>query len=108
MEVFLMEKSNFALRLLPSLHTAAQRVAEREHCSVNQLINIALAEKLAVLDLEYWEGRKTAAKKRSPSNVLKRLAGNEPPRKGDELPGDTTAAKLPRRTKVLTAGKHHS
>jgi hypothetical protein len=103
-----MEKSNFALRLLPSLHTAAQRVAEREKCSVNQLINIALAEKLAVLDVEYWEGRKRAAKNRPPANVLKRLAGNEPPREGDELPEDTTATRLPRKAKVLTAGKRHS
>ena len=50
-----MEKNNFALRLLPSLHTAAQRIAERENCSVNQLINIELAEKIAVLDPEYWD-----------------------------------------------------
>jgi hypothetical protein len=103
-----MEKSNFALRLLPSLHTAAQRIAQRENCSVNQLINIALAEKLAVLDLKYWEERKSAAKNRPPANVLKRLAGNELPREGDELPEDTTAMRLPRKAKVLTAGKHHS
>jgi hypothetical protein len=57
-----MEKSNFALRLLPSLHTAAQRVAEREKCSVNQLINIALAEKLAVLDVSIGKGENAPPK----------------------------------------------
>src|SRR5450755_2924824 len=70
-----MEKSNFALRLLPSLHKAAQRIAERENCSVNQLINVALAEKIAVLDADYWNEREKAAAKRPKTDVLKRLAG---------------------------------
>lgn len=82
----IMERSNFALRLLPSLHKAAQRIAEREKCSVNQLINLALAEKIAVLDADYWGERKKAAVQRPPADALKHLAGNEPPRKGDELP----------------------
>src|SRR5437879_5801346 len=103
-----MEKSNFALRLLPSLRTAAQRVAERENCSVNQLINIALAEKIAVLDAEYWDQRKATAAKRPVSNVLKRLAGNEPPREGDELPDNVTARRSPRKNEVLTAGRHRA
>ena len=89
-----MEKNNFALRLLPSLHTAVQRIAERENCSVNQLIHIELAEKIAVLDAEYWDNRKSAAKNRPASNVLKRLVGNEPPREGDEAPEDATAKRL--------------
>jgi hypothetical protein len=48
-ESFLIEKSNFAVRLLPSLHKAARRIAGRENCSVNQLFKLALAEKMAVL-----------------------------------------------------------
>jgi hypothetical protein len=103
-----MEKSNFALRLLPSLRTAAQRIAERENCSVNQLINLALAEKIAVLDAEYWDQRKRAAKNQPRKNVLERLAGNEQPREGDELPEDTTAKRLPRKAKVLTAGRRQA
>lgn len=83
-----MDKSNFALRLLPSLHKAAQRVAERENCSLNQLINLALAEKVAILDADYWRERKKAAAKSPKSDVLRRLAGDEPPREGDELPPD--------------------
>jgi hypothetical protein len=89
-----MEKSNFALRLLPSLHKAAQRIAERENCSVNQLINVALAEKIAVLDADYWNEREKAAAKRPKTGVLKRLAGSEPPREGDELPPGFEAVKL--------------
>jgi len=63
------------------LHRAAQRVAERENCSLNQLINLALAEKIAVLDAGYWSDRKKAAAKKPPVDVLKRLAGNVPPRR---------------------------
>lgn len=90
-----MERSNFALRLLPSLHKSAQRVADRENCSLNQLINLALAEKIAVLDADYWETRKREARRKGRANVLERLAGNEPPREGDELPQDVKAAKRP-------------
>jgi hypothetical protein len=97
-----MEKSNFALRLLPSLHKAAQRIAERENCSVNQLINLALAEKIAVLDADYWRERKKTAASRPKSEVLKllgQLGGNEPPREGDELPPGFKATKLPAKRK---------
>lgn len=81
-----MERSNFALRLLPSLLEAAQRIAEQEKCSVNQLINVALAEKIAVLDAGYWEKRKRNAMRNPPPDSWKTLPGNEPPRKGDEVP----------------------
>jgi hypothetical protein len=98
-----MEKSNFALRLLPSLHKAAQRVADREDCSLNQLINLALAEKIAVLDADHWRERKRAAAKMPKSDVLRRLAGNEPPRDGDELPARISSRNASGR-KILTAG----
>lgn len=100
-----MEKSNFALRLLPSLHKAAQRIADRENCSVNQLINVALAEKLAVLDADYWEERKKAAREAGRSDVLRRLAGNETPKEGDEIPEGICVRKRPSASgkKTLTA-----
>ena len=40
-------KSNFALRLPASLKIEAEQVAKEEGTTLNQLINIALAEKLA-------------------------------------------------------------
>lgn len=101
-----MEKSNFALRLLPSLHKAAQRIAERENCSVNQLINVALAEKIAVLDTDYWKERKKAAAKVPNAHVLRRIAGDEPPRDGDELPEKMAAKRSSGSRKILTAGGH--
>ncbi len=69
-------------------------IAERENCSVNQLINLALAEKIAVLDANYWNERKKAAANRSKTDVLKRLAGDDPPRESDELPPGLKAVKL--------------
>ncbi len=44
-----MRRSNFALRLLPSLADELKQVTDDEGVSVNQFINIAVAEKLAVL-----------------------------------------------------------
>jgi hypothetical protein len=44
-----MRRSNFALRLLPSLADELKRVTGDEGVSVNQFINMAVAEKLAAL-----------------------------------------------------------
>ncbi len=42
-----MRKSNFALRLMPSLLADARALAKAEGVALNQLINVAVAEKLA-------------------------------------------------------------
>ena len=44
-----MRKSNFALRLQPSLLGEARKLAEAEGVALNQLINVAVAEKLSAL-----------------------------------------------------------
>ena len=44
-----MRRSNFSLRLLPSLADELKKVTGDEGVSVNQFINIAVAEKLAAL-----------------------------------------------------------
>jgi predicted HicB family RNase H-like nuclease len=44
-----MRKSNFALRLQPSLLEELRGVAEAEDTTLNQFINVAVAEKLAAL-----------------------------------------------------------
>ena len=98
-----MERSNFSLRLLPSLLKAAQRMAEYENCSVNQLVNVALAEKIAVLDAERWRERKEKAMRKPPSGVLARIAGSEPPRKGDELPRNLRTGGASPKTRTLKA-----
>ncbi|HEX4508235.1 MAG TPA: toxin-antitoxin system HicB family antitoxin, partial [Alphaproteobacteria bacterium] len=47
-----MRKSNFALRLQPSLLDEARKLAEAEGIALNQLINVAVAEKLSALRTE--------------------------------------------------------
>jgi len=42
-------KSNFALRLQPSLLDEARKLAEAEGVALNQLINVAIAEKVSAL-----------------------------------------------------------
>ena len=102
-----MEKSNFALRLQPSLLKAAQRIAEKEHCSVNQLINVAVAEKIAVLDAEYWRARKeNVPTERLSDDLLERLAGDEPPQEGDELPAELEVVKFSRKRKASFPSTH--
>jgi hypothetical protein len=49
-----MKKSNFALRLQPSLMEEAKKVAKAEGVAVNQLINVAVAEKVSALRTEEY------------------------------------------------------
>jgi len=50
--------STISLRLPESLHNTARELAERENISVNQLITMALAEKISALMTEdYLEAR---------------------------------------------------
>ncbi len=52
-----MKKSNFALRLQPSLLEETRKLANAEGVAVNQLINVAVAEKLSALRTEEYFGR---------------------------------------------------
>jgi hypothetical protein len=79
-----MSKANYALRLQPSLKAAAERLAAAEGVSLNQLINVAVAEKLSALETaSYFRGRAAMAR---PGAILTWLdgAGDEPPQAGDE------------------------
>ena len=55
-----MRKSNFALRLQPSLLEEARRLAETEGVALNQLINVAVAEKLSALRTEKYFAERAA------------------------------------------------
>jgi len=75
-----MRKSNFALRLQPSLLEELRGVAKAEDTTLNQFINVAVAEKLAALRTEAYF-RKRAAQADIPGalKVLDRLGiGNAP------------------------------
>jgi hypothetical protein len=47
-------KSKYALRLQPSLMEELRKVAAEDQTTINQLINVAVAEELAVLRSRRW------------------------------------------------------
>jgi hypothetical protein len=80
-----MRRSNVALRLQTSLLDEARRVAEAEGVALNQLINVAVAEKLSALRTEdYFRERAARASIKKAKNVLKRAGKGRPPVPGDE------------------------
>jgi hypothetical protein len=96
-----MRKSNFALRLQPSLFEELRGVAAADDVTLNQFINIAVAEKLAALRTEQYF-RERAAKADIPRalKILNRIGSNEKPRAGNEVrkkPAKPRARKSPTR-----------
>jgi hypothetical protein len=82
-----MRKSNFALRLQPSLLDEARKLAETEGVALNQFINVAVAEKLSALRTEaYFAERAERADVSKALEILDRAGIGNPPMKGDELP----------------------
>src|SRR5437763_12695683 len=82
-----MRRSNFALRLQPSLLDEARKTAESEGVALNQLINVAVAEKIsAICTEEYFRERASRANRAETLRLLKRAGKGNPPMKGDELP----------------------
>ncbi len=83
-----MRKSNFALRLRPSLLGEARKLAEADGVALNQLINVAVAEKLSVLRSEA-DFAERAARADTPRalDLLKKAGAGAKPVKGDALMG---------------------
>ncbi len=76
-----------SLRLPESLHRKLSEVAEREGISINQLINSAVAEKMAALMTEeYLEARARRGSRRKFSAALAKVARTTPA-ETDRLPG---------------------
>ncbi len=83
-----MRKSNFALRLQPSLLDEARKIAAAEGVALNQLINVAVAEKVSALRTQsYIAERAARADVGKALGILKRAGAKRPPVKGDTLPG---------------------
>lgn len=84
-----MRRSNFALRLQPSLLEELRRAAESEGVALNQLINVAVAEKLSALRTEeYFRERGNRADRAQTLQILERAGKGNAPVEGDELPQD--------------------
>lgn len=81
-----MKKSNFALRLQTSLLEEARKVADAEGVALNQLINVAVAEKLSALRTEtYFAERVARADVPGALDILRRAGVGREPDKGDGL-----------------------
>jgi hypothetical protein len=71
----------------------AKALAKAEGVALNQLINVALAEKLAAArTLDFFERYTKGADVAKALEILRRPRKGEPPREGDELP-DSWLAK---------------
>ena len=81
-----MRRSNVALRLQTSLLEEAKRVAESEGVALNQLINVAVAEKLSALRTdEYFRERSSRANIPRAKRILRKAGRGNPPVAGDEM-----------------------
>jgi hypothetical protein len=81
--------STLSLRLPNTLHDRLREVAEREGISINQLVTLAAAEKVAtILTVDYLEERAKRADLRAFDRLLSRVPAT-PVLAGDELPART-------------------
>jgi len=78
--------SNYALRVQASLFAEVKKVADQEGTTINQFINVAIAEKLSALRTEsYFQERAARGDRKAFRRILDK-AGTETPRAGDERP----------------------
>lgn len=71
--------SSISLRLPDSLHASARELAAKENISINQLIALALAEKVsALMTEEYLDKRAKRASKRKFEKALAKVAAVDP------------------------------
>jgi uncharacterized protein (DUF1778 family) len=80
-----MNKANYALRLQPSLKRAAERAASADGVSLNQFINVAVAEKLSALETESFFRERAAGADRAAFMRFLNGAGDEPPTAADKI-----------------------
>ena len=81
-----MRRSNVALRLQTSLLEEAKRVAASEGVALNQLINVAVAEKISALrTAEYFNERSARADIDKAKRILNRAGRGRPAMAGDHV-----------------------
>ena len=84
-----MRRSNFALRLQPSLLEELRKAAELEGVALNQLINVAVAEKVSALRTEeYFQERARRADRAETLRILEHAGKGNAAVEGDELPAE--------------------
>ncbi len=71
--------STLSLRLPESLHKYARELAKKENISINQLVTLALAEKVAAIGAQdYLEKRAKRASKAKFDKAMAKVADVEP------------------------------
>ncbi len=71
--------SAISIRLPDSLHRKVKEVAQRDKVSINQMITLAVAEKLSALETEdYLGNRARRASKAKFQKALKKVSRKEP------------------------------
>jgi hypothetical protein len=94
-----LKQNSFPLRLPVSLQAEARKTAEQEGVSLNQLFSLAIAEKISILRTEeFFRTRAAGADVARARSILKR-AGQEPPRRGDEIPADVKRKRTVKRVR---------
>ena len=81
-----MKKSNFALRLQPSLMKGLKKAVAEDDTTLNQYINIAVAEKLSARATAetYFSDRAQKADRKKALRLLQKLGNENTPHPGDE------------------------
>jgi hypothetical protein len=78
--------STISLRLPESLHESARQLAKKESISINQLITLAVAEKVSALMAEEYLGKRAKrGNKHKFQRVLAKVADIEPAEEQDRL-----------------------
>lgn len=101
--------SKFPLRLMPSVRRIAEDFSQKEGVSLNQFINIAVAEKLAHLQHEEWLARRPKATDALIANALDILdrPASPPTDEFDKIPGGYASVRrklAPKRAARLRRG----
>lgn len=78
--------SNYALRLQTSLLDELRQVVKEEGTSINQFVNVAVAEKLAALRTEHYFRERMSRAHREDFLAILEKAGTGVTIDGDELP----------------------
>jgi predicted transcriptional regulator len=82
-----MRRHKMTLRLPPDLLDRVKRLAEAQSISVNQLVTLAGAEKIARLEADaFYQAREGRSEVGAGWRALERMGQNSPPVRGDELP----------------------
>ena len=101
-----MRRSNFALRLQPALLEEARKAAALEGVALNQLLNVAVAEKVSALRTEdYFRERARRADRAETLRILERAGKGNPPVEGDELPRGSEREPALKKSRGKTARK---